>query len=252
MSLAGWNLPWPELKIPAYHACSLGDWCLKKVPQIHQYGYFQDWQGQADIFALFKGEVSWMSSARDEIDSQAPHVAAARGHVLVLGAGMGIALFNLLASSRVAHLTLVERDPQVLELLEFSCRLSRWRGIKKLRIEIVDALDYRPAEPVDSLYADIWATPGEPQIVSEMQAIQQRVRATSLGWWGQEIQYLEWLKPHGIPSLAGYQAWAQELDLPLIEQDNSAYIAAVSQVARSYCYRTYRQNPTRSAALVLA
>jgi hypothetical protein len=35
-----------------------------------------------------------MSNAR-MMDSQAPHVAAALGHTVLMGAGIGIALFNL-------------------------------------------------------------------------------------------------------------------------------------------------------------
>jgi hypothetical protein len=251
MSLAGWNLPWPELMLPPYCACELGDWRLKNVPQIEQFGYFQDWQGRADMFVLFNGETSWMSSARDEIDSQAPHVAAAHGHALLLGAGMGIALFNMLASPRVERLTLVERDPLVLELLEKSSRFSLWPGYDKLHIEIMDALDYRPVGPVDSLYADIWATPGEPQTIREMQDIQEQVQARVVSWWGQEIHYLEWLKPQGLPSRESYQAWARELDLPLIEQDSPAYIASVRQAARSYCYRSFLQDSARNPALIL-
>jgi hypothetical protein len=239
------NFPWPGLCVPIYRPAALGNWSLKKLKQVAQFGYFQDWQGQGDIDALYYGEQTWMSSARDEVDSQAPHVAAAFGHTVLMGAGMGIALFNLLSRPEVTRLTLVERDPLVLELLRQSTDFEAWRGAEKLRIEISDALTYLPDLPVDHLYADIWATPGEPGSIPEMQRIQANVRASRVGWWGQELLFLDWLAGE-TPTLEKYSTWASELGLPLIERDNPAYPAAVEQVSRSYCYRMFQNDPARA------
>jgi GNAT superfamily N-acetyltransferase len=239
------NFPWPGLCIPNYRPTSLGNWSLKKVKQVAQFGYFQDWQGQGDIDALFYAEQTWMSNARDEVDSQAPHVAEAFGHTVLMGAGMGIALFNLLSKPEVTRVTLIERDPLVIELLRQSTDIETWRGIEKLRIEITDALAYVPDLPVDHLYADIWATPGEPQSIPDMQKIQANVRAKQVGWWGQELLFLDWLNGE-IPTVENYSDWADELDLPLIEQDNPVYLAAVEQVSRSYCYRMFQNDPARA------
>ena len=90
-----WHLPWPELKIPTYYPTILEPWSLQKYERLPQMGYFQDWQGEGDVYVLLQNGESWMSTARDEIDSQAPHVAAARGHVVVMGVGMGVALYNI-------------------------------------------------------------------------------------------------------------------------------------------------------------
>ena len=88
MTDSRWQLPWPELEIPAYRLAQSGLWSLKKFENITQQGYFQDWQGNGPIYALLQNEQSWMSTARDELDSQAPHVAAAQGKVVVMGAGI--------------------------------------------------------------------------------------------------------------------------------------------------------------------
>src|SRR5438045_3567887 len=88
------NFPWLGLCIPAFLPASLGMWSLKKEKMVAQFGYFQDWEGRGDIDVLNYGERTWMSSARDEVDSQTPHVAAAFGHTVLMGAGMGIALFK--------------------------------------------------------------------------------------------------------------------------------------------------------------
>jgi hypothetical protein len=242
-----WKLPWPVLKIPVYREAALGNWQLKKLNLIPQRGYFQDWRGEGEMFVLKENDKPWMSTAWDEIDSQAPHVAAGRGHVVVMGAGMGVVAFNLLARADVRRLTLVEREPNVLDLLERAAGMSAWPGIEKLNLVRMDAFEYSPGSPVDHLYVDIWPTVGEPQAAEETQAIQRRVKASSVGWWGQEIRFLEWLKRRGEkPSLKTYDAWAAELDLPLIERGNPAYIAAVEQVARSYSYQRFLADPRRS------
>jgi hypothetical protein len=43
-----------------------------------------------------------------------------------------------------------------------------------------------------------------------------------------------------------YSTWAEELGLPLIERHNPAYILALEQVAGSYCYRMFRNDPARA------
>jgi hypothetical protein len=178
------------------------------------------------------------------VDSQTPHVASAFGHVVVMGAGMGIALYNLLTKPDVTRVTLVERDPLVIDLLRGSVELDRWRGLEKLRVEIHDALDYLPDAPVHHLYADIWAAPGEPRSIPDMQIMQANVRAKQVGWWGQELLFLDWLRGE-TPTLENYRLWADELNLPLIEQHNPAYPGAVEQVAKSYCYRMFQNDPAR-------
>jgi len=238
-------LMWPELCVPIYRPATIGNWSLKKVKQVTQFGYFQDWQGQGDIGALNYGEQTWMSSARDEVDSQTPHIAAAFGHTVLMGAGMRIALFNLLSKLDVTRVTLIERDPLVIELIRRSTDFDAWPGIGKLGIEITDALAYLPDLPVDHIYADIWAKPAEPQSISDMQRIQANVRASRVGWWGQELLFLDWLAGE-TPTVENYSAWADELGLPLLEQNNPAYTVAVEQVAKSYCYRMFQNDPTRA------
>jgi ribosomal protein S18 acetylase RimI-like enzyme len=241
------TFPWPGLCIPNYQSLSAGMWSLKKVHNVAQFGYFADWQGHGDIDALNHDQTVWMTSARDEVDSQAPHVATASGHVVVMGAGMGIAVYNLLMKKDVSRVTLVERDPQVIELLRYASGLDRWTGAAKLRIEVRDALDYRTDEAVDHLYADIWATPGEPRSIPDMQRMQANLNPRQCGWWGQELNFLDWLNGE-TPTLENYRAWANELGLPLIEQNNPAYPAAVEQVSKSYCYRMFQQDPARARA----
>jgi len=246
--------PWPDLNIPSYYPATLGPWTLRKCEQLSQLGYFQDRQGAGDVYALLRDGESWMSTAWDEIESQAPHLAAAKGHVVVMGAGMGVILYNILLKNQVTQVTLVERDPLVIDLLRQITNLNEWVGIDKLHIDIVDAFDYRPVQPVDFLYVDIWANPGDPDALLHTQQIQEQVHAATVGWWTQEIEFLFWLERNGygaVPTLTLYREWARETGLPLIEQDNPAYADCIAQVARSYCYRTVRERLSHAANTVL-
>jgi hypothetical protein len=142
---------------------------------------------------------------------------------------------------------LVELDPQVIDLLRQAADFETWPGFEKLRVVITDGLSYLPDLPVDHLYADIWATPGEAQSIPDMQRIQANVRAKQAGWWGQELLFVDWLAGE-TPTLEKYTAWAEALGLPLIERDNPAYPAAVEQVSRSYCYRMFKSDPARAGS----
>ena len=146
--------------------------------------------------------------------------------------------------SEVTRVTVVEHDPLVIDLLRQTVNLDHWAGIEKLNVEIVDAFDFRPNHPVNYLYVDIWARPGDPQALTDTQQIQKQVNAEAVGWWTQEIEFLHWLEKNGYgtsPSADQYHEWAREISLPLGEQDIPAYLARIPQVARSYCYRTVLQ-----------
>jgi hypothetical protein len=237
-------LPWPQLKIPAYQEIALGSWTLKKFEQVPQTGYFQKWANPSVQYVLLAAGQTWMTTSALEVESQAPHVAAAQGRVVVMGAGLGLALYNILLNPQVTRVTLVEYDPVVLDLLRRAAHLDQWPGVEKLEINLVDALAYHPAQPIDYLYIDIWAKTGDPQALCDTQHIQRRVKARQVSWWSQEIHFLCWLAQNGygeLPTLDHYREWAQEIDLPLIEQQHPAYMTCIARLAHSYCYRTFRQ-----------
>jgi spermidine synthase len=59
-----------------------------------------------------------MSLSPVEIESLAPHVAHMRGHVVIAGLGIGLALYNALLRTAVRRITVVERDPEVIALFD--------------------------------------------------------------------------------------------------------------------------------------
>jgi hypothetical protein len=237
-----WDLPWPRLLVPAYKEMNLGDWSIRWLSPILQWRYFHAELITASQYALLLADESWMSTAPVEVEQQAHHVAAAYGHVVVMGAGMGVALYNILLKPEVTRITLVERDPRVIDLLRIAADLDRWAGIDKLSVEIVDAFAYRPTTPVDHLYIDIWAKAADPRSLTDTQQLQHNVRAKTVGWWTQEFFFLQWLEPkHFSPTLDRYRVWAREIDLPLIEQDHAEYIDCIARLQGSWFYQNVLQ-----------
>ena len=153
---ARWDLPWPRLLIPPYREMTLGMWSIRRMAPVPQWRYFHAELISAGQYTLLAGDESWMSTAPIEIEGQAQHVAAAHGHVVVMGAGLGVVLYNLLRKRQVTHVTLVECDPDVITLLRQAADLDSWDGIEKLTCEIGDAFEYHSPMPVDTLYMDIW------------------------------------------------------------------------------------------------
>lgn len=245
--LAHWNLPWSQPVVPPYREVSLGPWTIKKNALIPQMSYFQDSRVLSNQYVLYTAEQTWMSTAPLEIESNAPHIAAARGHTVVMGAGLGLALYNILLKPNVSRVTLVERDPAVIALLHAAADLSTWPGFEKLTVKLMDAFDYTPDAGVDHLYVDIWTKTGDPQALPDIQRLYRQVQAETVSWWSQEIHFLRWLEERGYrlsPTPAHYAAWAAEIKLPLIESDSSAYLTAITQMARSVFYQTNHQQET--------
>jgi hypothetical protein len=134
----------------------------------------------------------------------------------------------------------VERDSTVIQLLRAAAGLDYWAGVEKLEIKIADAFDFRPSSKVDHLYVDIWAKAADPRALADTQRIQRAVRAESVGWWTQEFFFLEWLAQKfsdATPTLSQHKSWAQEIELPMIGQDDGAYVECIARLARGAFYR---------------
>ncbi len=238
-----WELPWPRLDVPAYRDAQVGAWSLRSVPLLAGKGYFQAVavRGIALYTMLTRHggpePVTVMCSLPMEIESNAKHAVAASGTVVVMGAGMGLTVFNMLKKPDVERVIVVERDPEVIELLRQGADLDSWEGIEKLSFVEADALAYVPDAPVDLLYADIWDGLGAPEGLSDTQAMQKNVRAKRVGWWGQELHFARWLleEGHGFPATTErFEQWAVEIGLPLTGPGDEDYVALIAAVAENY------------------
>jgi hypothetical protein len=200
-------------------------------------GYFRLHETQEAGWMIKKRGTIWMSLAAMERESHMPHIAAAKGHVVVAGLGMGFVTYNLSRKPEVTKVTVVERAAAVVALMD---RISNWRSWPKIELVVGDALTWQPSEPVDFLYADIWPQLGEEKALGLTRTIQANVGAARVGSWGQEIDFLDWCRTTGVPapdvSDQHYRSFVADSGLPLIgaEWPGYARLAAAAAVMQTF------------------
>jgi len=222
-----WTLPWPEVQIPSYRPGRVGGWELKRQVQPVLRGYFRGLQACAENYLLIRQDRVWMSLSPVEIESLAPHVARMRGHVVIAGLGMGLALYNALLRAAVRRVTVLERDSEVIALLV-------WPRSGRFSIEEVDAREWHSPEPVDYLYADIWDKIGAPEAATDTRIMCRNLRPESAGYWGMEADFVSFLAHnHCRPPVtqAQFHAWARTLGLPVAAYNNRAWLSSIPDVA---------------------
>jgi len=235
------TLPWPEAKLPSYRTGSVGPWSIERTPAVNNAaGYFLIAKKQPPGWVIkHNGKSIWMSLTKMEVESHLPHLAAAKGHVVIAGLGMGFALYNIQANPNVTKITLIEKNPDIPKLLDMSTNWKDWPGGEKTTIVLHDALTYKSTEKVDFLYADIWPHLGDWNALYNTQIMQKNIQAKQVGYWGQEWDYVSYCQHNKAdPCTISYRKFCRESSLPLIEQNNTAYphlsfAAVILQIATS-------------------
>jgi hypothetical protein len=174
-----------------------------------------------------------MSLSPVEIESLAPHIPHMRGHVVIAGLGMGLALYNSLLRPAVRRVTVLERDPEVIALFE-TIKGPKWPSPDHFAIEVVDARAWRSPEPVDYLYADIWDKLGAPEAAADTRAMCRAMRPKSAGYWGMEANFVSFLARNRCAppvTRAQFRAWAHTLGIPIAAYDNRAWRERIPDVA---------------------
>lgn len=186
----------PPYFMPNYAEGRQGRWKMIRGGFQLDRGYYSGVWGVVGLPALLRdaqgdGQVwdTWMSLSPHEIESQELGVRYAHGHSVVMGLGMGWVAANIALNPRVSKVTVIERDPEVIELFT---QVQNFAGLPaearaKLNLVEADALFWQPGEAVDFLYADIWRTLEEPQTLDDVRRMQANVGARVVYFWGQEL-----------------------------------------------------------------
>ncbi|MEJ1969881.1 MAG: hypothetical protein WDN03_14785 [Rhizomicrobium sp.] len=232
-----------DMWFPRYRAVTMGPWKVTAIVMSGSRGY---WGKQYTFMGTILlvgptvgGDSTWMSTTPWEIESQEIGVKAARGHAAVLGLGLGWQAANVALNPNVERVTVVEHDPQVMELVRAQGVFEQLPQEARDKIELVqaDANAWRPQDRVDTLLADIWAkTTGENR-VRDYRSMQDNIGAAAAYFWGQEVviwqRAVERLGPK--PDLD----WplvrtiiAEDFDLPLIVPDRPDYPQRIAAAGR--------------------
>ena len=119
-------------------------------------GYFKK---PFSYLALTEGNNIWMSLNPNEIETMKPFIDKGNGNVLVLGLGMGYVPFMMSLNPDVEHITIVEKDQNIINLFN---NLLFPHFINKNKITIIkdDAIKYvSKNNKYDYIFADLWHTP---------------------------------------------------------------------------------------------
>lgn len=182
------------LWLPRYRGGQHGDWSLRVALTAAARGYWGDTYATGGTAVLSgpvaDGDATWMSIVPMEIESQEIGIAAAHGHTVVLGLGMGWAAANVALNPAVERVTVVERDPSVIALIGELGIFDQLPAEAREKITVVeaDAFDWRPDSAVDSLQADIWAKVVEPGKWADVHRLHAAIQPDSLYFWGQEME----------------------------------------------------------------
>lgn len=233
--------------VPPYRETSAGRWKLTRGGFGLDRGYYSGlWTVQGTPVLLRRTDgaeqswETWMSLSPHEIESQELGCRYAKGHAVVMGLGMGWVAINMALNPAVHRVTVIERDPEVIDLFGRSGALDGLPAevTDRLRVVEADALEWRPEESVDFLYADIWQRLEEPRTLDDVRRMQANVGAGRVYFWGQELA-LHAQAQENAAAREG-QGWnegvwcrvSEAIAVPLLFPDDLDYPAMIAQVAR--------------------
>jgi len=136
---------------------------------------------EGDYTRLFVGETLMMSDTYMERASNIIAVHEARGRMLIAGLGLGYVLVPILRKPEVAHVTVVELVPDVVDLVEPAVR-SHVPG-DKLTVVVGDIFTWTPTEIYDTIYFDVWADICEDNL-EDITRLKRRFARRHRGWMG--------------------------------------------------------------------
>jgi len=237
-----------DLHMPLYKDGSIGKWKLTRTGFCLDRGYHSGLWGVSGMPVLMRDAgndgrswETWMSLSPHEIESQELGCRYAVGHTVVMGLGMGWVAVNIALNPAVRRVTVIERDPEVIELFAQSGALDGLPAeiAGKIRIIRADAMEWKPDETVDFLYADIWRCLEEPQTLDNVRRMQANVRADVIYFWGQELT-IHTLAAKRPEACADNREWVQvvrscvsdTINLPLLVPDDFDYPGMIAEVVR--------------------
>jgi len=121
-----------------------------------QLGWFS---GAFNFPAIREDGRVWMTVTPNEINTIQPAVKETHGKVLTYGLGLGYYAFHALLKEDVSSVTVVEKNPQVIDVFR-RLLLPFFPRQEALHIVEADAFDYAekvmPREGFDTVFTDLW------------------------------------------------------------------------------------------------
>lgn len=237
-----------ELQLPTYKIGKYGRWEILLPPpeqdgMILQPGYYTPIIREQPFHYLRRDGVTWMCTSRLEQESHQYHLNRCHGKVLICGIGMGMFLYNAALLDSVESIVAVDIDDEIIELLKTATDFDNWPGRSKITLVHGDALKYMPDFQPDYMYIDIWPNLMSENTITDVRTIQANINAKIVGWWGQELDFVNYLagrKAHNAAAME-YHEFQKHIGVPMDTDNNRSadiYAAFCIQVARCQIFRS--------------
>ena len=156
----------------------------KELREIPQLGYFDT---EFTFPAVLENGIEWMTVTPNEIETMRQPIAESKGKVLTLGLGLGYFAFHASQKSNVTHLTVIERDPAVIELFKEHI-LPQFPNQDKIQIICSDAFAYMESkfknEKFDFVFCDLWHDPSDGlDLYLRLKRYEKESPATCFSYW---------------------------------------------------------------------
>jgi len=135
--------------------------------------------------AVIEKDTIWMSIIPHEIETMREPISKAKGHVLVLGLGLGYYIFNILSKKEVISVDVVELDKRIISLFN-KYLINKFPHIEKLNIIHMDGIKYLKdsKKHYDYVFSDIWHNVGDGEyLYLQIKALEKLHESTTFDYW---------------------------------------------------------------------
>lgn len=132
-----------------------------------------------------EGHKAWMSITPNEIFTMENSIKEAFGNVLTLGCGMGYFAYMVSEKDDVSHVTIVEKEQDVIDLFT-NFILPQFAHKDKITIIKADAFDYMEQlkdGKYDFCFADIWTEHNDTVPYLKLKKLCKRFQQMKLSYW---------------------------------------------------------------------
>lgn len=132
------------------------------------------------IINLHQGQVMWMSDSPQEVEQHVRQLANARGHVLVGGLGIGLAVSILATNPEVKSITVVEKSADIIAMVREPAIARLYDVGSKARFGVVcdDLFSYLRycGLKYDFAFLDIWAPTSQHEFMKTVLPLRKLAR----------------------------------------------------------------------------
>ena len=177
-----WELKYESFA--AYEGLVYDDLMIKGYHEFPRIGFF----GEEFVFpaVLEKGR-EWMMITPNEINTMKAPLEKMKGRIVTFGLGMGYFAYMASLKEEVTEITVVEKDPAVIELFE-EFILPQFENADKIKLVCADAFEYAEAqmekECFDCAFTDIWRDASDGlDLYVKMKKFEDRSPRTRFEYW---------------------------------------------------------------------